>query len=213
MTASRMSRLTLAVILLILAPYPTIGYLWYPNSNQVTLYDQLSSSSPLSALDMYTGNNRRSPQASQKPSQSPTSTSNVPQRPKNDTAGAQDVKSQRRQKPFRTGSTSSPHAVANLELVVSDFSLCYDIEMTLIPRNNKLFRLGTSMPKLQIFWREKGFYLLRTSRLLRNGTRTTNGTRSKPVNTSWKNGTAIVSTDPGHSRAMQVEELYVITSL
>jgi hypothetical protein len=45
--------------------------------------------------------------------------SSVPQRPRNDTAGTQEVKTQRRQKPLRASSTSSSQAVVNLELVVS----------------------------------------------------------------------------------------------
>jgi hypothetical protein len=117
MSVDHLSCLMLVIILF--APYSTQGYSQSQLSNtyQIPLYGHFPGNEALTPREIYSNVDRRSPQAAQKPSGA--SMSSVPQRPRNETAGTQEVKSQRRQKPLRASSTSSSQAVVNLELVVS----------------------------------------------------------------------------------------------
>jgi hypothetical protein len=110
-----LSRLMLVIILF--APYSTQGYSQLSNPYQLPLYSHFPRNEVLAPREIYSNTDRRSPQAARKPSEA--SMSSVPQRPRNETAGTQEVKTQRRQKPLRASSTSSSQAVVNLELVVS----------------------------------------------------------------------------------------------
>jgi len=111
MKVHSLSSLMLVVILLALSPALGI-HSQLSNVHQITLYDNFLQNDVLAPREVYGNMDQRPPQAAQTPM------SSVPQRPGNETAGTQEVRTQRRQKPLRTSSTSY-YPVANLELVVS----------------------------------------------------------------------------------------------
>lgn len=115
MSVHHLSRLMLVINLL--APCSALYYSWLSYPYQITLYDHFPRNGILTPREIYSNTDRRSQQAAQR--SSGDSMSSVPQRPRNETAGTQEVKTQRRQKPLRASNTSSSQTVVNLELVVS----------------------------------------------------------------------------------------------